>query len=117
MLKLEVTDKQRCAIESSAQKILDVRAKYPDATLADLYDELTMPADLRTVHKKMTAPSVSTENFCAVSRILQTPKFSRSRRYLPPTHRAHVGENILLKLGNAAEALVHGGLSVGAGRI
>lgn len=72
LLKLEVTDKQRCAIESSAQKILDVRAKYPDATLADLYDELTMPADLRTVHKKMTAPSVSTENFCAVSRILQT---------------------------------------------
>ena len=39
-------------IEQSAQKILDVRSKYPDATLADLYDELTMPADLRLAHKK-----------------------------------------------------------------
>ena len=46
------TDKQRRAIELSAQKILDVRAKYPDATLADLYDPLSMPKDLRDAHKK-----------------------------------------------------------------
>lgn len=39
-------------IEQTAQEILNVRAKYPDATLADLYDELTMPADLRAAHKK-----------------------------------------------------------------
>ena len=39
-------------IEQTAQKILDVRAKYPDATFADLYDEVTMPADLRDAHKK-----------------------------------------------------------------
>lgn len=39
-------------IEQTAQKILDVRAKYPDATFADLYDEVTMPADLREAHKK-----------------------------------------------------------------
>ena len=43
---------QRQKIMQTAQKILDVRAKYPDATLADLYDELTMPADLREAHKK-----------------------------------------------------------------
>ena len=46
------TDKQRRTIESTAQKILDVRAAYPNATLADLYDPLTMPADLRAAHKK-----------------------------------------------------------------
>ena len=46
------TDKQRRAIEQSAQKILDVREKYSGATLADLYDELSMPKDLRDAHKK-----------------------------------------------------------------
>ena len=38
------------AIESTAQAILDARAKYPDASLADLYDPLTMPPDLRAAH-------------------------------------------------------------------
>ena len=45
------TNTQRRAIEQTAQKILDARAKYPDSTLADLYDELTMPADLRRAHR------------------------------------------------------------------
>ena len=40
------------AIEATAQKILDVRAKYSDATLAELYDKLSMPKDLRDAHKK-----------------------------------------------------------------
>ena len=48
----EPTPAQVSAIEQTAQKILDVRKNYPDATLADLYDELTMPADLRDAHKK-----------------------------------------------------------------
>ena len=48
----EPSDKQRRAIEQSAQKILDVRANYPAATLADLYDELSMPKDLRAAHRK-----------------------------------------------------------------
>ena len=39
-------------IISAAQNILDVRKKYSDSTLADLYDELTMPKDLRDAHKK-----------------------------------------------------------------
>ena len=43
--------KQRSAIEASAQKILDVRAKYEGASLAELYSELTMPADLRAAHR------------------------------------------------------------------
>ena len=43
---------EKTAIEQSAQEILSVRNKYPAATLADLYDELTMPADLRLAHRK-----------------------------------------------------------------
>ena len=49
---VEPSDKQRRAIETTAQKILDVRKKYPDTTLADLYDELSMPKDLLDAHKK-----------------------------------------------------------------
>lgn len=37
------TDEQKATIEHTAQMILDARAKYPDCSLADLYDELTMP--------------------------------------------------------------------------
>ena len=44
------SDTQKTKIETTAQAILDVRAKYPDSSLADLYDELTMPADLRKAH-------------------------------------------------------------------
>ena len=44
------TDVQKATIENTAQAILDVRAKYPDCSLADLYDDLTMPTDLRKAH-------------------------------------------------------------------
>ena len=44
------TEQQRRKIESTAQKILDARAKYPDSSLADLYDEVTMPKELRAAH-------------------------------------------------------------------
>ena len=42
---------QKSAIEKSAQAILDARALYPDASLADLYDEVTMPPELRRAHQ------------------------------------------------------------------
>lgn len=41
----------RTRIEATAQAILDTRAKYPNASLADLYDELSMPSDLRKAHE------------------------------------------------------------------
>ena len=47
----EPSPAQRRAIEAAAQKILDVRAAYPDATLADLYDPLSMPIELRKAHR------------------------------------------------------------------
>ena len=60
------TDKQRQAIELSAQKILDVRANYLDATFAELYDEVTMPYNLRDAHRKndiAVATAYGFENF------------------------------------------------------
>lgn len=45
------TDAQRTKIEQTAQAILDARALYPDASLADLYDEVTMPPELRKAHQ------------------------------------------------------------------
>ena len=39
-------------IETTAQAILDARAKYPDCSLADLYDEVTMPPELRKAHQE-----------------------------------------------------------------
>ena len=45
------TDEQKAKIEHTAQAILDARALYPDCSLADLYDELTMPVELRKAHQ------------------------------------------------------------------
>ena len=45
------TDEQKAKIEQTAQAILDARAKYPDSSLADLYDEVAMPVDLRKAHQ------------------------------------------------------------------
>ena len=45
------TEEQKVKIEQTAQAILDARAKYSDSSLADLYDEVTMPAYLRKAHQ------------------------------------------------------------------
>ncbi len=45
------TEEQKAKIEATAQAILDARAKYPDSSLADLYDDLTMPVELRKAHQ------------------------------------------------------------------
>ncbi|MBQ8091125.1 MAG: hypothetical protein IJ233_10330, partial [Pyramidobacter sp.] len=39
-------------ITQTAQAILDARAKFPESSLADLYDDLTMPTDLRKAHQE-----------------------------------------------------------------
>ena len=46
------TEEQKAKIEETAQAILDARALYPDASLADLYDETTMPPELRKAHQQ-----------------------------------------------------------------
>ena len=45
------TEQQKAKIEQTAQAILDARALYPDSSLADLYDDLTMPPELRKAHQ------------------------------------------------------------------
>ena len=49
---VEPTDKQNQDIETSAQAILDIRASLPDSSFAELYDEVTMPYELRQAHRK-----------------------------------------------------------------
>ena len=45
------TEAQKAKIEQTAQGILNARVLYPEASLADLYDELTMPSELRKAHQ------------------------------------------------------------------
>ncbi len=45
------TEEQKAAIEKTGQAILDARAKYPNSSLADLYDDLAMPIELRKAHQ------------------------------------------------------------------
>lgn len=47
------SQKEEENIKKLAQGILDTRAKYPDSSLADLYDPLTMPPDLLKAHRKL----------------------------------------------------------------
>ena len=46
------TDEQKAKIEKTAQAILDARALHPDCSLADLYDESTMPSELQKAHQE-----------------------------------------------------------------
>lgn len=46
------TEEQKSKIEQTAQAILDARAKFPDCSLADLYDETVMPPELRKAHQE-----------------------------------------------------------------
>lgn len=44
---------RRASVEEGARGVLDARANFSDATLADLYDPLTMPAELTAAHRKL----------------------------------------------------------------
>jgi hypothetical protein len=48
-----IKDKQKAAIEVAAQTVLDARAKFPNASLADLYDPVTMPSELARAHQSL----------------------------------------------------------------
>jgi hypothetical protein len=51
----EASEAQKEKIRALAQAVLDARAKFPDATLADLYDPDSMPPDLRKAHRALDA--------------------------------------------------------------
>ena len=57
------SDSQRNQIERTAQGILDARALYPGSSLADLYDELTMPPELRKAHRANDAAVLEAYGF------------------------------------------------------
>ena len=57
------TEEQKAKIEKTAQGVLDARAKYPDCSLADLYDELTMPIELRKAHQENDKAVMSAYGF------------------------------------------------------
>lgn len=63
----EVTDTQTAHIETLAQAVLDARAEFPDSSLADLYDPLTMPPKLAKAHKALDR---------AVDRLYRSEPFS-----------------------------------------
>lgn len=67
----KMTAKQKQAVEIAAQAVLDTRKNHPDATLADLYDPLTMPADLAKAHAALDR---------AVDRCYRSQPFPDERR-------------------------------------
>jgi hypothetical protein len=50
-----VDEARRASVAAAAQGVLDARASYPESTLADLYDPLTMPPELTKAHAKLDA--------------------------------------------------------------
>ncbi len=67
----EPTEKQRAAVETAAQKVLDARAEYPDSTLDDLYDPLVTPVKLVRAHTALDR---------AVDRCYRKQPFSTDRQ-------------------------------------
>jgi hypothetical protein len=71
----DATDTQKAAIEAAAQGVLDARALFPESSLADLYDPLTMPPELLKAHRALdrlvmgaygfTAQNTPSEAVCA----------------------------------------------------
>ena len=57
------TEEQKTQIEKLAQAVLDARANYPDSSLADLYDPLTMPLDLLEAHQNLDRAVMQMYNF------------------------------------------------------
>jgi hypothetical protein len=48
-----VTERQRAKVEEKAQAVLSARELFPTATLADLYDPLSMPKELHKAHREL----------------------------------------------------------------
>lgn len=82
------TAEQKAKIEQTAQEILDARALYPDSSFADLYDELTMPVELRRAHQHNDKAvmqaygfwgKLNTESECVAELMKMYQKLTKSR--------------------------------------
>jgi hypothetical protein len=100
----DATPAQRTKIETLAQAVLDARAAHPTASLADLYDPDTMPADLRRAHTALDT---------AVDRLYRAAPFASDRdrvehlfgRYealVNPLERVGIAKNRRVAKKNAA---------------
>ena len=87
------TEKQTADIETKAQAILDARAQFPDSTLADLYDPLTMPPTLLKAHNALDK-AVDRAYHRASDKKRRLQQRSRPRlvsiRPLPTIHRTNI---------------------------
>lgn len=86
------TDKQRAEVEACAQAVLDTRAKFPQATLADLYDPLAMPPALAKAHADLDR---------AVDRCYRTKPFASDRERVE--HLFALYEQLTAPLAPSAE--------------
>ena len=68
----DATDGQKTIIEKLAQTVLDVRARYPDSSLADLYDPLAMPPDLLKAHRALDAAVMRLYGFPVVKEFTES---------------------------------------------
>jgi hypothetical protein len=69
----EATEAQKAKVRELAQAVLDARARYPEATFADLYDPDLMKADLRKAHRALDA---------AVDKLYRPASFKSDREHL-----------------------------------
>ncbi len=77
----EASEEQRTRIERTAQGILDARALYPDSSLADLYDETSMPPALRRAHRENDQAVLKAYGFLARDPSEETIVAELTRRY------------------------------------
>lgn len=76
----DVAQAKRAAVEEAAQTVLDARETHPDASLADLYDPLAMPANLATAHAKLDR---------AVDRCYRSQPFPNDRNRVEHLFKLH----------------------------
>ena len=84
----EATEEQKIEIEKLAQAVLDARAEFPNSSLADLYDPLTMPPSFAKAHKTLDR---------AVDKLYQKEPFATdaervNRHYYSKRYKERAGE-------------------------
>ena len=85
------TDERKRQVELTAQKILETRKNYPNASYADLYDEISMPYDLRKAHEANDAAVMSL--YGRLNSDMDEMTLQIKLLYMYEALREHFGEN------------------------
>ncbi|MCD8307485.1 MAG: N-6 DNA methylase [Clostridia bacterium] len=88
------TPQQMARIEQTAQAILDARKLYPDSTLADLYDDVTMPVELRNAHRQNDRAVMEAYGFDVRTMTESSCVAELFKRYKSITSMREIVENI-----------------------